>query len=120
MSASTVLRDTVTAKLAPLPVTSRAMFGGFGLYLDGAFFAVISDGVLYFRTDDGSRVDYVERGMQPLQPKHRPRGPKTVDRHFEVPADVFADDGMLHEWAVRAAATSQPKRRGRAPDTPAG
>lgn len=93
------------------------MFGGFGLYLDGAFFAVISDGALYFRTDDNSRNDYVGRGMQPLQPKHRPRGPKTVDRHFEVPAEVIADDEVLREWALRAAATSQPKRRGRARDT---
>ena len=119
MSASKELRDTVIERLAPLPVTSRAMFGGFGLYLGGAFFAVISDGVLYFRTDDDSRADYVDRRMQPLQPKYRPRGPKTVDRHFQVPADVFADDDVLREWVLRAAAASQPRQRGRARDTSA-
>ena len=97
------LRDEVIEKLQPLPVTSRAMFGGYGLYLEGKFFAVISDGKLYFRTDDDSRPAYLERGMQPLQPKHRPRGPKTVDRNFTVPDDVLADAGLLREWAGRAA-----------------
>ena len=102
------IRDSVLRKLAPLPVTSRAMFGGFGLYLDGAFFGVISDGVLYFRTDDESREEYVKRGMRALQPKFRPRGPKTVDRNFEVSPDVLADAEELQKWALRAAATNQP------------
>jgi DNA transformation protein len=104
---NTALRDEVLEKLQPLPVTSRAMFGGFGLYLEGKFFAVISDGVLYFRTDDDSRPAYVERGSQPLQPKYRPRGPKTVDRNFTVPDDVLADADTLREWATRAAAAKR-------------
>ena len=79
------------------------MFGGHGLYFEGAFFGVISDGRLYFRTDYESRADYVGRGMSALQPKHRPRGPKTVDRNFEVPPDVFADAATLRSWALRAA-----------------
>lgn len=89
--------------LQPLPVTARAMFGGYGLYLEGAFFGVIDEGRLYFRTDDDSRPDYVDRGMTALQPKHRPRGPKTVDRNFEVPPDVMADASTLRSWALRAA-----------------
>jgi DNA transformation protein len=63
------LRNQLLQSLVPLPVTSRAMFGGFGLYLDGVFFGVIFDDVLYFRTDEESRQDYLERGMEPLQPK---------------------------------------------------
>jgi DNA transformation protein len=96
------LRDAVIAGLLPLPVTSRAMFGGQGLYLEGTFFGVVFDGVLYFYTDDGSRAAYVERGMPALQPKYRPRGPKTVDRHFQVPDDVLANAAELREWALRA------------------
>ena len=99
------LRDLVARVLAEFPFTSRRMFGGHGLYLDGAFFGVTSDGRLYFRTDDDSRAPYVERGMSPLQPRYRPRGPKTVDRNFEVPAGVRNDAGALREWALRAAAT---------------
>jgi DNA transformation protein len=83
------------------------MFGGYGLYLEGRFFGVISDGVLYFRTDDDSRPAYVARGSRPLQPKHRPRGPKTVDRNFRVPEEVLADIDVLREWATRAAAAKR-------------
>lgn len=93
----------VIERLEPLPVTSRAMFGGRGLWLDGRFFGVIFDGRLYFRTDEESRPAYVERGMAAFQPKNRPRGPKTVDRNFEVPPDVLADAALLKQWAERAA-----------------
>jgi DNA transformation protein len=99
------LRDLLVAALDGLPVRSRRLFGGYGFYLDDRFFAVISEGRLYFRTDDDSRAPYVERGMSPLQPRYRPRGPKTVDRNFEVPAGVRNDAGALREWALRAAAT---------------
>jgi DNA transformation protein len=101
------LRDLVARALADFPFTSRRMFGGHGLYLDGAFFGVISDGKLYFRTADESRADYVSRGMRALQPRYRPRGRKTVDRNFEVPPDVLADAVALREWALPAARTAR-------------
>jgi DNA transformation protein len=96
------LRDLVCDALAPLPVEARSMFGGYGLYLEDAFFGVISEGRLYLRTDEASRADYVARGMPALQPKHRPRGPRTVDRNFEAPPDVVSDRELLREWALRA------------------
>jgi DNA transformation protein len=103
------LRDETMAALQPLPVNVRRLFGGYGLYLEGAFFGVIAEGRLYFRTDERSRTDYTARGMPALQPKFRPRGPKTVDRNFEVPSDVRNSPDELRAWALRAAATQ--KRR---------
>lgn len=97
------LLDRVSDALRELPFSSRRMFGGIGLYLDGRFFGIIDGGRLYFRTDDGSRPEYLRRGSAALQPKHRPRGPRTVDRNFEVPADIRAESALLREWAVRAA-----------------
>jgi DNA transformation protein len=97
------LRDQLLAALDGLPVRVRGMFGGYGLYMEDAFFGVISDGRVYFRTDDESRKVYHARGMQALQPRHRARGPKTVDRNFEVPGDVLGDAEQLREWARRAA-----------------
>lgn len=98
------LLAVVLERLEPLPIAARAMFGGRGLYLENKFFAIVMDGKLYFRTDEESRSDYRERGMSALQPpKHRPRGPKTVDRNFEVPPEVLADQALLKEWAIRAA-----------------
>ena len=102
------LATLVREQLEPLPVTARGMFGGRGLYLEGKFFGAIFGGKLYFRTDEESRPEYVKRGMPALQPPpHRPRGPKTVDRNFEVPAEVLADGRLLKEWAERAAAAKR-------------
>jgi DNA transformation protein len=97
------LRDHVMERLAPLPLSVRGMFGGLGLYLEDAFFGMISDGRLYFRTDDDSRPDYLAQGMGALQPRWRPRGPKTIDRNSEVPVSVLRDPETLRAWALRAA-----------------
>jgi hypothetical protein len=43
--------------------------------------------------------------MPPLQPRHRPRGPKTVDRNFQVPQAILDDAAALRAWALRAART---------------
>lgn len=49
--------------LAPLgPVTSRAMFGGFALYLDGIVFAIIAWESLYFRTDAETKERFRKAG----------------------------------------------------------
>ena len=36
----------VLERLEPLPITTRAMFGGRGLFLDGTFFGIVIDGKL--------------------------------------------------------------------------
>ncbi len=97
------IADTILSRLAPLPVTTKRLFGLFGLYLDGQYFGFVSDGELYFRTDEASRESYETRGMPAFRPSHRPRGPKTVDRNFQVPPDVIDDEDMLRTWAMRAA-----------------
>ncbi len=89
--------------MAPLPVTTKRLFGLSGLCLDGQYFGFVSDGTLYFRTDEASRESYETRGMTAFQPRNRPRGPKTVDRNFQVPPDVLEDEDLLRTWAMRAA-----------------
>ncbi len=103
------IADTILARLAPLPVTLKSLFGLAGLYLDGQYFGFVTSGVLYFRTDEESKAAYVERGMRAFQSKSRPRGAKTVDRNFTVPKEVVEDEEMLKEWALRAAQAA--KRR---------
>ena len=101
--ADEALRDEVLSKLEPLGVRSRAMFGGHGLYLGDRFFGIVTGGRLYLRTDEDSRPEFLARGMPPLESSRRPRGPKTVDRNFEVPAEILAEPSAIIEWALRAA-----------------
>ncbi len=103
MPSDVEIAERTLARLAPLPVSTRRLFGSQGLYLDGQYFGFVTDAAVYFRTDEESRADYLARGMRAFQPANRPRGPKTVDRNFTVPQDVLDDDEQLRKWALRAA-----------------
>src|SRR5690606_30568098 len=105
MAADPNVVDRLLAALAPLPVTVRAMFGGRGLYLEARYFGLIDGKSVYFRTDEATRDEYISRGMPAFQPASRPRGPRTVDRNFQVPPEILNDPDQLKEWALRAAAT---------------
>ncbi len=101
--ADTSARDDLLARLDGLDVQARSAFGGWLLYLEGRYFGLISgEGRVYFRTDEASRADFTSRGMPAFHPGTRPRGPRTVDRNFEVPLEVIEDSALLAEWAERA------------------
>lgn len=80
-------------------VTARSMFGGAGLYLDGTMFALIASDVLYFKVDDGNRVDYEDAGSAPFVPFSDKPFPMS---YWEVPPDLMEDPEELCRWAHRA------------------
>jgi len=80
-------------------VRTKAMFGGFGLYLDDAFFAIVYRGRLYFKTSDATRPEFQRQGMKPFRPSAR----QTLGTYYEVPAGVLEDARELSRWARRAA-----------------
>ena len=86
----------VLEQLAELgPVTSRAMFGGHGLYLGDQFFAIVYRDRLFFRTDESSRPEYERRGSAPFSPNER----QTLKSYWEVPGEVLDDREVAVEWA---------------------
>ncbi|WP_374317643.1 TfoX/Sxy family DNA transformation protein [Aquabacterium sp.] len=80
-------------------VQSKAMFGGFGLFLDGLMFALIIEDRLYFKVDDESeplfaalnlpRFTYVSAGR-----------PGSL-RYRAAPAEAYDDPGHMVLWARR-------------------
>jgi DNA transformation protein and related proteins len=87
---------------------TRAMFGGYGLYLGDSFFAVVDEGRVYFRVTDETRRDYIEAGMKPFEPWPG----HVMPGYYEVPPQVWDDDVLRLEWARRAATRDKkPKRR---------
>ena len=80
-------------------VFSKKMFGGAGLYLDGIFFALIADDILYFKVDDSNRIDFENAGMEPF----KPYGPASYAmQYYEVPVEILEDKERLYLWAQRA------------------
>lgn len=112
MSVSPEYRDWALEQLREAGnVTGRSMFGGYGLYLDGAIFGLIADDILYLKVDDSNRPDFEAAGMGPFRPF---KDSDEVMQYYEVPADVLEDRERLAHWARRAAAVSRRSpRKGR-------
>jgi DNA transformation protein len=109
MPVSADYRDFILEQLAGAGrVTSRAMFGGVGLYLDGLFFALIDDDTLYFKADEASRRRYEAAGSRPFCPD--PSRPEQAMGYWQVPADVLEDPEALVEWAREAQGVALSKR----------
>ncbi|MFC6287832.1 TfoX/Sxy family protein [Nocardioides sp. GCM10027113] len=80
--------------LEPLgPVTSRTMFGGHGIFLDGTMFALVDTrGAAYLRADDATAPDFEAAGSE----RHG-RMP-----YWRIPDAVLQDPDQLLAWGGRA------------------
>jgi DNA transformation protein len=104
MPVSPEYRDYVLEQLACLGwVTDKRMFGGVGIYLDGVFFALIADDVVYFKVGDLNRADYEAVGMRPFKPY---RNKPTTMPYYEVPVSVLEDVDQLTAWGRKAYAVA--------------
>ena len=79
-------------------ITSRKMFGGVGIYIDGIFCALISSSnTFYLRVGPNNIEDFIIAQMQKF-----PGGKGAGMPYYEVPEDVLEDTSTLGEWAARA------------------
>jgi DNA transformation protein and related proteins len=61
-------KEFVLDQLGALPeLRARAMFGAHGLYSGDAFFGILDEGRLFFKTDVRSQSDYTARARRPIQ-----------------------------------------------------
>ena len=91
--------EEVLDRLAALgEVTSRPLFGGHGIYWGGTIFAIAFSGKLYLKVDEGSKGDYLARGMGPFRPNER----QTIKSYYEVPPEVLDHPEALLSWAMEA------------------
>jgi DNA transformation protein len=105
--------------LVPLgPVLARRMFGGFGLYVDGLFLAIISRGELYLKADALSQSRYVDAGCEPFRySKSGKDGRQEVAslNYFRPPEETIESPALMLPWgrlAMEAAlrsANAKPK-----------
>lgn len=80
-------------------VTSKKMFGGVGIFLDGVMFAKVSgDGTLLFRVDDTNRADYENRGAEKFYSSDK----KKSMPYYQVPSQIVADHDAFVKWARTA------------------
>ena len=80
-------------------VRAKAMFGGYGVYVDEIFCAIIASDTLYFKVDDGNRADYEALGHGPFKPFD---DKDMVMSYYEVPAEVMDRRERFTQWAAKA------------------
>jgi DNA transformation protein len=106
MASTKQFRDRVLGRLLPFgPVTARAMFGGYGLYLDGAMFALIAGDALYFKCDARNRETFARQGGGPFT--YSRRGRIVEMSYWQAPDAVMDDPARLCEWAGLAVAAAR-------------
>lgn len=92
--------------LQPLgPVRARAMFGGYGLYLDDLMFALIAFDELYFKADAQSEAAFEEAGGKPFVYEGKSKPIKMS--YWTVPDEAMEDPESLLPWAERAVSSAR-------------
>ncbi len=111
MSAGSEFVERALARLLPLgPVRARAMFGGWGLFLDDVMFGLITDGRLYFKVDTESEPRFAAAGSKAFT--YTRRGARITMSYREVP-DGALDEAVL-PWATLGLDAARRARAGRA------
>jgi DNA transformation protein len=101
MRVKSSLASYVAEQLAPLGrISSRAIFGGVGVFIDERLLAIVMGEKLYLHTDKSNLDDYVARGMPQFKPY--PNAFDLTTDHHEVPQDVVNDAEQLRVWGERA------------------
>ncbi|MEE8275877.1 MAG: TfoX/Sxy family protein [Alphaproteobacteria bacterium] len=96
-------------------VRARAMFGGWGVYLDDVMFGLIAGDTLYFKVDNSNRGEFEAAGSSPFVYTGKNR-PITMS-YYEAPVDALEDRDALQALARGAVAAAL---RARSPDASSG
>jgi DNA transformation protein len=93
--------------LRPLGVVqARAMFGGWGLYLEGRIFALVAFETLYIKADHQNRADFTARGLAPFRYEMRP-GKWNEMSYYTAPVEALEDSAALCAWAAKGIAAAR-------------
>ena len=85
--------------------TSRRMFGGHGLYIDGLCMALIIRDVLYLKVDDAHRAAFEGAGCQPFTYAGK-NDEVHVMSYYTAPEEAMESPAEMTPWSRRALAAA--------------
>ncbi len=106
MAVDTSEIDHLLELLEPFaPLSARRMFGGWGVYADGAMLAAVLDGELLLKVDADTRAAFEVAGCRPHLYRMRGRDGQTKSMpmsYWSVPEDALDSAEAMRPWAQRA------------------
>jgi DNA transformation protein len=79
--------------------TVKSMFGGYGFYCDGLFFALYDKQHVWLKVDGQTRPAFEARGLPAFQPFD---GQPLTMKYHRAPEEMLEHDDALREWAGAA------------------
>lgn len=93
-------------------ITTRKMFGGCSLYLDGAIFALItSDTDLYFKVDDTNKERYKAMGSEPFVYTGPKNKKPTAMPYWHISEEVMENRELITELVHESADISKRNKK---------
>jgi DNA transformation protein len=115
MSAEADFATYCAELLAPAgQVRSKRMFGGYGLYVDDLFVAIIVGDALYLKADEQSRPRFQAAGSRCFE--YMRQGKQQAMGYWTVPDEAMDSPALMRPWvqlAVDAAVRARAGTRGR-------
>lgn len=97
--------DYVIELLGPFgTVSARPMFGGHGIYLDGRMFALVSDDMLYLKSDAMNRVEFEQAGCEIFS--YSRKGKRATLGFYRPPEEAMESAELMLPWARTAYAAA--------------
>ena len=81
-------------------VSAKAMFGGYGIFLDGLMFGLIADNVLYLKVDQATENEFKAKGLEPFT--YSKKGKEFKMSYYQAPDEVLEDSDEMYFWASKA------------------
>ena len=85
-------------------ISSRKMFGGYGVYHDGLMFGLVADDTLYLKVDETTKQEFINKGLAPFE---YDKGNKKVQMsYYLAPEEIYDDPDKAVYWAKLAYQTA--------------
>lgn len=89
-------------------IRARKMFGGYGLYANNIFFAIVVENELYFKTDSNLAEEFKLHGSLPFT--YSKQNKLVSLNYHSVPPDIIEDNDKLISWFKKTLEVAKTKK----------
>lgn len=91
-------------------IKMRKMFGGYGIYQENIFFAIIIDDILYFKVDSKTQSLYEQFDSEPFSYVGKNNKRITMS-YWQVPSEILDNSDQFDEWVSAAVLAAKKSKK---------